>query len=222
MKSAVRFALLALPLTVAACRDNGIDDSADVSTRDMQVVVAVNGEADGTVVRAHPSALLPYSGRLTLTGGDRLVLRGEGELRPDGAEYALKSPRKSGSFVLDLLRAHDHPLTDLEVVVPPPFTLTARALRVRWSEPIELTWEAAPGEHVTSIEWTGACTKRVVRPLAADAGAYVVNGGEVFRVDPSAPCPVTFSITRTAPGRSMRTLYATAKQTRTVEIVLDP
>lgn len=207
---------------VAACRDNGVDDSADVSTRDMQVVVAVNGEADGTVVRAYPSALLPYSGKLTLTGGDRLVLRGDGELRPDGAEYAIKSARQGGSFIVDLLRPHDHPLTDLEVTAPPPFTLAARALRLRWSEPIELTWDAATGDYVTAIEWTGACTKRVVRNLATDAGAYVINGGEVFRAEPSAPCPITVSITRTAPPRSLRTLYGTAKQTRSVEIVLDP
>jgi hypothetical protein len=188
----------------------------------MQVVVAVNGESGRTVVRARISAL--NASGIPLTGGDRLVLRGDGELVHDDAagDYFRISPREGGSFFIDVLRPNDRNLTDLEIVPPPAFKLSAKSPRQRWSDPIELTWDAAAGDHATAIEWTGACTTRMLRSLRNDTGAYVINGGEVFRSDPAAPCPIVVSIIRTAPYRSMATLFATAKQTRSVEITLDP
>jgi hypothetical protein len=187
----------------------------------MQVVVAVNGEAGRTVVLAHPSAQLPYSGRLTLTGGDRLVLRGEGELVPvEGGEYRAISAREGGSFVVDLLRPNDRPMLDLEMAVPPPFTLKANTARARWGERIELSWDRADAEYTTSIAWSGPCSKEVVRLLASDTGSYTVNTAELPR--PPAECALTLAIVRTAPSKGSRTLYATAKQTRTALVMLGP
>lgn len=125
---------LSVLLFVASCRTGGIAHSEDVSSRDMHVAVAVNGEAGRTIVRALPM----YLGGLVLTGGDRLVLRGESTMeREDSGYYAAISRREGGSFVVDLLRPSDSSITDLEVTVPPPFELKASRTTARWNETID-------------------------------------------------------------------------------------
>jgi hypothetical protein len=218
-----RIAVTACLLT-ASCRDNGIDESADVSTRDIKVVVEVNGEAGRTVVRAYASALLPYSGALTLTGGDQLLLHDEGPLEPEPSTpfYTRASSRDRGRFAVDLKRPSDRGLNDLGIDLPTPFTLTTPSTRVKWSDRIELTWDRADGDHVTSVVIESACSKRRVHSLQADTGAYTVNGGEIARLDPTQPCTVSLAVVRTGPSVSSRTLYARATQARTVEVTLEP
>lgn len=224
MRFLTRLALAAAPLLASSCRDNGIDDSADVSTRDIQIVVEVNGRADATVVRAYASALLPYSGALRLTGGDELLLRDEGPLAPEQGTpwYVRSSPRNTGRFVIDLRRPADRPLVDVGLEVPPPFTLTTPATRMRWSDDLELAWDRADGDYVMSVVVESACAKRLVRYLQADTGAYTLNGGEIARLDPTKACAVTVTIVRAAPPVSARAMYGRATQERTVEVTLEP
>lgn len=216
--------ILLTVITLASCRDNGIEESAEVSTRDMRVVVEVNAGAGHTVVRAYPSALLPYSGALQLTGGDQLLLQGEGPLtREEGTRwYVRESSRDRGRFAVDLERPADRPLRDLGVEVPAPFTLTTAASSIKWSERIELSWERADGDHVTSVVVTSECSKRWLRYLESDTGAYTINGGELARLTPSAPCKVRVTVVRAAKPLSTPTLYALAAQERTVEVTLLP
>jgi len=211
-------------ITLASCRDNGIEDSAEVSTRDIRVVVEVNADAGRTMVRAYPSALLPYSGALQLTGGDQLLLQGEGPLsREEGTQwYARESSRDRGRFALDLERPADRPLRDLGVEVPAPFTLTTPSSSIKWSERIELTWERADGDHAMSVEVTSECSKRWLRYLESDTGAYTINGGELARLTPSAPCKVRVTMVRAAKPLSTANMYARAAQERTVEVTLQP
>jgi hypothetical protein len=219
-----RTSLALASLFMASCRDNGVDDSADVSTRDIQIVVQVNGKADRTEVRAYASALLPYSGALTLTGGDELLLHDEGRLEREAgtAWYVRASSRDRGRFSVDLRRPSDRPLADLGIDVPPPFTLRSSATRAKWSERIELTWDRADGEHGMSIEVEGECIRRFVHQLQKDTGAYTLNGGELARLDPTAPCAVSATVVRTGPSISSRTMFARASAERTVELTLDP
>lgn len=224
MRFSTSFALAAASLLASSCRDNGIDDSADVSTRDIQIVVEVNGRADGTVVRAYASALVPYSGALTLTGGDQLHLHGEGPLEREAGTswYARTSPRNAGRFSVDLLRPSDRPLTDVGLEVPAPFTLTTTATRVKWSDDIELTWDRADGDHVMSLLVESVCSKRLLRYLQTDTGSYTLNGGEIERLDPAKTCPVTITIVRAAPLVSSRGMFGRAAQERTVQVELQP
>ena len=224
MRLIYRFFCALAPVLSTSCRDNGIDESADVSTHDIQIVVVVNGEQARTVVRAYASALVPYSGALTLTGGDTLVLQGEGPLEAERGTswYMRASARDRGRFSVDLTRPSDRALTDLGIDVPAPFILTTPAQRVKWSDRIELAWDRADGDHLMSVVAESTCTKRFVIQLQKDTGAYTLNGGELARFDPATPCPVTISVVRTAPSISSRSLYARADQTRTVEVTLEP
>jgi hypothetical protein len=208
--------LLALILLLG-CRSGAITQSEDVSSRDMHVAVAVNGEAGRTVVRALPN----YLGGLTLTGGDRLVLRGEQTMqREESGYYVATSPREGGTFIVDFLRANDRSITDLEVTVPPPFTLSASRTTAKWSDTVELTWDRAAGDFVTHLSWEGACAKKVVRVLASDAGSYTINVAEI--ASPSAPCTVAIKINRVAPWKSNARVYTTADQSRVVHLVIEP
>lgn len=216
-------AFLALA-ALAGCRDPGVDLSEDVGSSDMQVALTVNGGASETVVRASASALLPYSGTVVLTAGDRFVLHDDPTrtLAPDGTGYVATTTKNRGRIAVDLVRTIDRSIVDLGIELPPPFTLEPVAKQLAWSSPITLKWDRTEGNYTTTVVVEGTCAKKLVRTLVADTGEYLINGGEIERLDPRAPCTVAVSVVRTAPWTSSRELYAQAMQTRSAEVELLP
>ncbi len=229
----LRLALLFLPL--AACGPHPIRRTGDVSTRDMSIALDVKNEGGATRVRVKVDGKLPYTGALAVTPGDRLVLRGEHESDAtidlfadpdDDTASVVDTPRTSGTFVVDLLRAGDRPLPGSEATLPAPFTLKAPSDVLSRKGTLELMWDVATGttSFTTAVSVQGSCTKGFTHHLASDTGAYVLNGGEI----PLPPegvadgCEVTVTVTRTAPWVSSPTLYATASQARTVTVRLSP
>jgi len=221
-----RLALPLLLLATPACRDAGVDLSEDVGSSDMRVVLTVNAGEGQTTVRAQASALLPNSGAVVLSAGDRFVLHDDPTrvlaAEPGGVTQVTTTPRNRGRIAVDLLRTGDRSLIDLGIEVPPPFTLEPVAPRAPWSSPITLRWDRTEGTYTTAIVVEGACAKKLVRPLVSDTGEYLVNGGEIERLDPRSPCTVTVSVVRTAPYSGSRELYAQATQSRSVVVELLP
>lgn len=220
-----RFASLFIFLLPAACREMGVHESEDVSSRDISVAVTVNGGADRTEIRAEALARLPYSGRLELTGGDRFVVHGDPsnvlQLSPEG-DLVATAPGNAGRFAVDLLRVVDHSMSDLGADLPPPFVLEPLPASVAWSAPIALQWNAAAGDYTTSVLVESSCSKPFARALAKDTGSYLINGGEIERLDRSATCKVTVSVVRTAKTVSTPGLYARATQTRSFALEITP
>ena len=225
--------LFAAILAISGCPKHPIEVSTDVSTRDMSIAIEVKNEGGPTRVIARADGRLPYTSYLTLGAGDRFVLRGEHESDPttaftqdpnDETKYIAETERKSGTFVVDLLRDADRAILDSEVSIPPPFDLTGPSGIVRRGDPIVLRWQGATGTHTTGVVVAGTCTTGLNLPLHADTGEYVINPGEIPRPNKGAAdaCDVTISVVRTAPWESKPFLYSVASQSRTLIVRLVP
>lgn len=192
-----------------ACSDVPSPVSSDMSSRDMQIRLTVNGTPTETRIAG---GLTSPSSDLRLVDGDRLVLVTEAfetGLGDGTGVFEATLPPFGGDFVVRLVRPAGRG-GDLEqrAELAAPFAVVGPA-GARISQAITLTWTGAPTRNgTTSLAVTGRCVGSQARVLATDTGEYRFNPGELETRAASAPCLVTAKVVRTS-GSATQTATTT-------------
>lgn len=205
---------LALGLTCVAagplaCSDVPSPVSSDMSSRDIQIRLTVNGTPLKTRLTG---GLTSPSSDLRLVDGDRLVLvtdAFETGLGDGTGTFAATLPPYGGGLAVRLERPPGRGGNlELRVELAAPFSVVGPT-GARLSEAITLTWTGAPAPNgTTSLALTGPCVGAAYRVLATDTGEYRFNPGELETRNTKGPCTVATKIVRTS-GSATQTATTT-------------
>lgn len=194
-----------------------VDDPDEVSTRDLSIMLRVDGRSEGTTVTVQLGSPV---GPLHLAATDRVAF-GPLELAADLEDGRPVYVARSGAIggILDLVidRARDEDVRR-SITVPPLPTVTEPSAEVSRGAPVSVAWKASSGTHVTRLRVSGVCIETLVRELAFEGGTYVVAAGDLAPRDGAGErCPLTFAIERTVTVSSG--VYGVVQQigARTVE-----
>lgn len=181
-----------------ACSDVPSPVSSDMSTRDMQIRLTVNGTPAETRI---VGGLTSPSSDLRLVDGDRLVLvtdTFETGIGDGTKDFAATLPPFGGTIVVRLERPPGRGGNlEQRSELAAPFAVVG-PVGARTSEAIVLRWTGAPTPNgTTSLAVTGPCVGSQARVLATDTGEYRFNASELERQGASAPCTVTAKVVRT-------------------------
>jgi hypothetical protein len=208
-----RYVMAFVAAGALACSDVPSPVSSDMSTRDMQIRLTVNGTPLETRV---VGGLTSPSSDLRLVDGDRLVLvtdTFETGIGNGTSTFEATLPPFGGNLVVRLERPPGRGgNTEVRAELAAPFAVVG-PVGARISEAITLTWTGTPTPNgTTSLAVTGPCVGSQARVLATDTGEYRFNPAELETRTTKGPCTVAAKIVRTS-GSATQTATTTFEVT---------